>query len=140
MMVDNDYILVECDLEPLEAFVRELESHYTVQVARNPSLCTAMIPAEDSVEGQAFYLGEALVTECEVLLNRQAGYGLCLGDEPVRAYCIAVVDAALSLGDAQTPQILAFLEAQGRVVKERLTVEYNYIQRTKVDFKLMEQD
>jgi alpha-D-ribose 1-methylphosphonate 5-triphosphate synthase subunit PhnG len=99
-----------------------------------------MIPAEDSVEGQPFYLGEALVTECEVVLNEQAGFGICLGDEPVRCYCIAFLDAAMQLKDAHDPAIMNFLKEQDALVTEVHVVEYNHIQRTKVDFKLMEQD
>jgi alpha-D-ribose 1-methylphosphonate 5-triphosphate synthase subunit PhnG len=139
-MTETDYILCECALEPLEAFVRSIEANYTVQVARHPSLCTAMIPAEDSVEGQSFYLGEVLMTECELLLNGQVGYGLCLGDEPIRSYCIAFVDAALLLDDVHTQRIRLFLEERQRQVSEELIAEYQHIQRTKVDFKLMEQD
>ena len=47
------------------------------------------------MEHQPFYLGEALTTECEVIVNDTIGYGICLGDEPVRSYCIAVIDALL---------------------------------------------
>jgi hypothetical protein len=34
----------------------------------------------------------------------------------------------------------AFLERQARVIAGQQQVEYNHIQRTKVDFKLLEQD
>jgi phosphonate C-P lyase system protein PhnG len=135
-----DQILCECPLEKLEAFVRALESLYDVVVARYPMLCTTMIRAEDSVEGQPFYLGEALITETVLVLDGQTGYGICLGDEPVRSYCMAFIDAALLLGGQHTPRIEAFLQAEGALLEEALTWEYNQIQRTKVDFKLMEQD
>ena len=140
MIQDADFILCECKLEPLTSFVEGLESFYQPLVSRTPSLCTVMIPAEDSVEGQPFYLGEALVTECEVVLNEQAGFGICLGDEPVRCYCIAFLDAAMQLKDAHYPAIMNFLKEQDALVTEAHVVEYNHIQRTKVDFKLMEQD
>jgi hypothetical protein len=54
-----------------------------------------MIPAEDSLEAQKFYLGEALTTECEVAVDGHAGFGLCLGEEPVRCYCITWDGAAV---------------------------------------------
>jgi phosphonate C-P lyase system protein PhnG len=139
-MEQADQILCECELETLTVFVRELEQEYTVTVVRQPSVCMTMVQAEDSVEGQPFYLGEALTTECELLLDGQPGYGLCLGDEPTRCYCIAFVDALLLSPDRNRERVEGFLEGQSRAIAERERVEYNHIQRTKVDFKLLEQD
>jgi alpha-D-ribose 1-methylphosphonate 5-triphosphate synthase subunit PhnG len=98
-----------------------------------------MLPAEDSLEKQKFYLGEALTSECEVAVNGQPGYGLCLGEEPVRAYCIAVVDALLH-NELQTPHTVTdFLAEQGTLVARRDQDEFDLILQTQVDFKLMEQ-
>lgn len=138
MVLTADQIICECPLDALESFVRELEPQYQVVIGRYPMLCTTMIRAEDSVEGQPFYLGEALVTETVLVLDGQTGYGICLGDEPVRSYCMAFIDAALLLGGS--PRIEAFLTAQSALLEDALQLEYNQIQRTKVDFKLMEQD
>jgi phosphonate C-P lyase system protein PhnG len=139
-MEQADQILCECELETLTAFVDELEKEYRVTIVRQPSVCMTMVQAEDSVEGQLFYLGEALTTECEVLLDGQPGYGLCLGDEPMRCYCIAFVDALLLSPDRNRERVEAFLERQARAIAGQQQVEYNHIQRTKVDFKLLEQD
>jgi alpha-D-ribose 1-methylphosphonate 5-triphosphate synthase subunit PhnG len=144
-MEQNDYILCECALDTLEAFVTELETHHTVQIIRQPAVCMTMVRAEDSVESQPFYLGEVLVTDCEVQVDGQAGYGLCMGDEPVRCYCMAVIDALLLSDDSRADdpragQVRAFLEVQAAIIADRQRLEYNLIQRTKVDFKLMEQD
>ena len=135
-----DYIICECDLEPLEAFVRALESHCAIQVVRHPAVGTTMIRAEDSVEGQPFYLGEALITECELNIDGQAGFGLCLGDEPVRSYCMAFLDALLLLSDSRRPRVEAFLSEQATIIDGRVRAEHDHIQRTKVDFKLMEEE
>jgi alpha-D-ribose 1-methylphosphonate 5-triphosphate synthase subunit PhnG len=139
-MEQVDYILCECALEPLEAFVRGLEQQCVVQVIRQPQVATTMIRAEDSVEGQAFYLAEALITETEVNVDGQPGYGLCLGDEPVRSYCIAVIDALVQLSDARLPAVNAFLKEQEAYVAAQTQSEHKHIQRTKVDFKLMEEE
>lgn len=146
-MEQADYILCECALEPLEAFVREMEQFCTVQVIRHPSVGTTMIRAEDTVEGQPFYLGEALITECEVNVDGQPGFGICLGDEPVRSYCIAVIDALLQLpspglqsSDTRLRRVNLFLSEQETLVAAAQQTEYKHIQRTKVDFKLMEEE
>jgi alpha-D-ribose 1-methylphosphonate 5-triphosphate synthase subunit PhnG len=139
-MEQNDYILCECGLDALEAFVRELESRHKVQIIRQPAVCMTMVRAEDSVESQPFYLGEVLVTDCEVQVDGQAGYGLCMGDEPVRCYCMAVIDALLLSDGTGTGEVRVFLDRQGVLIADRQRLEYNLIQRTRVDFKLMEQD
>jgi phosphonate C-P lyase system protein PhnG len=135
----SDYILCECDLEPLKGLVSQLERGYAVTVRRSPAVCLTMIPAEDSLEQQKFYLGEALTTECEVVVDGLAGFGLCLGDEPVRAYCVAVVDALLHADRPLPNAIEAFLREQGEWVARRDQNEFDLILQTQVDFKLMEE-
>ncbi len=135
----SDYTLCECELEPLKLLVAQLEQLYTVSIRKHPSVCLTMIPAEDSLEQQKFYLGEALTTECEVLVDGHPGFGLCLGDEPVRAYSIAVVDALLHSGNAIPDKVETFLGEQSKIVARRDQDEFDLILQTQVDFKLMEE-
>src|SRR5262245_65951182 len=102
-MHDNDYVLCECDLDALKELVLGLEERHHVTIVKDPSTCLTMIRAEDSLDRQEFFLGEALTTECEVVVDGQDGSGICLGEEPVRGYCIAVVDALLHGGGALPP-------------------------------------
>ncbi len=134
-----DYIICECALEPIQTLVSQLEQSYSVEICKSPSVCLTMIPAEDSLEQQRFYLGEALVTECEVTVDGRAGFGLCLGDEPVRAYCSAVVDALLYSGLETPCELVTFLREQGEIVRCREQDEFDLILQTQVDFKLMEE-
>jgi alpha-D-ribose 1-methylphosphonate 5-triphosphate synthase subunit PhnG len=120
--LNHDYTLCECDLEPLRQLVVALESTNAIEVRKEPSVCLTKLPAE-----------------CEVAVNGQPGYGLCLGEEPVRAYCIAVVDALLH-NELQTPHTVTdFLAEQGTLVARRDQDEFDLILQTQVDFKLMEQ-
>jgi alpha-D-ribose 1-methylphosphonate 5-triphosphate synthase subunit PhnG len=137
---DNDYVLCECELEPLAALVSGLEQRHIVTMVKEPAVCLTMIRTEDSLEKQEFYLGEALTTECEVAVDGAPGYGVCLGDEPVRGYCLAVVDALLHRGEAPTEDIDRFLDQHRRLLAEREEQEVNLILRTQVDFKLMEEE
>jgi phosphonate C-P lyase system protein PhnG len=139
-MERQDFILCECELEPLENFVTLLEEKFEVKIAKAPSVCMTMIEAEDSVEFQEFYLGEALTTECEVMIHGQRGYGICLGDEPVRSYCIAFIDALTQLPGADLQNVETFLNEQAALIDKAAQLEYNQVLRTKVDFKLMEQE
>jgi len=138
MHYDDDYVLCECELEPLESLVRSLENDYEVVIVKAPSVCLTMIRTEDSLEKQEFYLGEALTTECEVKVNGTPGYGVCLGEESVRSYSIAVMDALLHQGG--TPAVSGFLEQQRAAIQEREEREFHLTLRTQVDFKLMEEE
>jgi phosphonate C-P lyase system protein PhnG len=139
-MENQDYILCECELVTLEKFVTSLEEKFEVKIAKTPAICMTMVQAEDSVEFQEFYLGEALTTECELVVNEQRGYGICLGDEPVRSYCIAFIDAVTQLPGADLKEIETFLNKQFELITNAAKLEYNQVLRTKVDFKLMEQE
>jgi alpha-D-ribose 1-methylphosphonate 5-triphosphate synthase subunit PhnG len=139
-MENRDYVLVECALEPLEKLVFNLEPKFEIKLAKAPSICMTMIEAEDSVEHQPFFLGEAITTECQILVNKQIGYGICLGDEPLRSYCIAFIDAVLQLNGEETHEIEAFIEEHSKLISASRKMEYNQILKTKVDFKIMEQE
>lgn len=139
MQTDTDYILCECELVPLKALVESLESDYQIELAKEPSVCLTMVRAEDSLEKQEFYLGEALTTECELTVNGVAGFGLCLGEEPERAYCIAVIDAMLA-GGMEDARLKHFWESQTDAVERRDREDYARAMSTRVDFKLMEED
>lgn len=139
-MQDQDYVLCECELQPLEDIVVALEETVEVKLVKEPAICMTMVQAEDSVEFQPFYLGEALTTECELFVNGTRGIGICLGDEPVRAYCIAFMDAYTQNKDLNMQPVINFLSQQSAIIEHNAKVENDLILRTKVDFKLMEQD
>lgn len=138
-IVTTDYVLCECELEPLQRLVSQIEETVEIAVTKAPSVCLTMIPAEDSLERQRFYLGEALTTECEVRVKESAGYGLCLGDNPSRAYCLAVLDALEHSGAPLPIEVEAFLREQKQIVARRDQEEFDLILQTQVDFKLMEE-
>jgi len=140
MTHDNDYVLCECDLAPLQELVTRLETQHAITIIKEPAVCLTMIKAEDSLDRQEFYLGEALTTECEVDIDGSTGYGVCLGDEPVRGYCLAVVDALTHSSNGITSEVVAFIDEQRRLIADREIEEFNHILSTHVDFKLMEQE
>jgi alpha-D-ribose 1-methylphosphonate 5-triphosphate synthase subunit PhnG len=140
MQHDNDYVLCECELEPLESLVRDLEMHHQVTIVKPPAVCLTMIRTQDSLERQEFYLGEALTTECEVAVDGTPGYGVCLGEEPVRCYSIAIVDALLHSSSGSTPALTDFLDRQRCEIAAREEREFNLTLRTQVDFKSMEEE
>jgi alpha-D-ribose 1-methylphosphonate 5-triphosphate synthase subunit PhnG len=136
---DFDAVFVHCDLARLQNLVLEIEARHPVQITRQPSICLTMIRAEDSLEHQPFFLGEALTTECEVQAGGVAGFGICLGEDPSRAYCLAVLDAVREAGIDQEI-VSRFAAEQAAILEERNRREFARVMRTKVDFKLLEQE
>ena len=141
MNLDQDQVLCECAQDRLINFVSQLESNLTVEIVLAPKLCMTMVQAEDSIDFQPFYLGEVLITECQLTVNGELGYGFCMGDAPQRAYSMAIIDAILHKPEhpLQT-EIQLFIEKEKAILTKSRLEEYNQILKTKVDFKIMEQD
>lgn len=137
--MDRDYILCECPLEKLIELVDKLEKDYEIKVTQMPNICLTMISAQDSVEDQDFYLGEALTTVCEIAIGNTTGYGIVLEDQPERAYCLAVIDALEKIRDYSWPLIETFLWTAWQEINQKERKEHAKIMESAVDFKLMEE-
>jgi len=138
--MNTDYILIEGDLNRIKNFVESLEDKYDIQITKDPVIGLTMVRANDSVEFQEFYLGEVLITETEVSINNKMGSGICIGDSPIRSYCQAVFDAVLQLKDENYEEITSFLAKEENLIHDKEKEENYEIQKTKVNFKLMEQN
>ncbi|NJP05589.1 MAG: phosphonate C-P lyase system protein PhnG [Chloroflexaceae bacterium] len=71
-----------------------------------------MLPMRDHVQGEAFHLGEVLVSEAHVRLNDVEGYAVCLGRDRQQSLAVALIDAAWSAGYAQQSIAAFVLNAQ----------------------------
>jgi alpha-D-ribose 1-methylphosphonate 5-triphosphate synthase subunit PhnG len=136
----RDEVLVECELSALVALVEDLEQRYEFSIARQPGICLTMVQAQDSIELQQFYLGEAITTECEVIHNQAIGYGLCLGEQPQRAYCIAVVDALEMAYQHLPPDVVAFVDHHRSLLTQQQEEEHGALMKSRVDFKLFDEE
>jgi alpha-D-ribose 1-methylphosphonate 5-triphosphate synthase subunit PhnG len=139
MLENLDQVLIESPLGEVQALVEGIEKRYSVRLVREPEVCLTMLRAEDSLDAQEFFLGEALTTSCEVSVDGTAGFGMCLGEEPVRAYCVAVFDA-LRERQAIDEALFDTLAQMNRRREERDRREFAQTLRTRVDVKLVEQD
>jgi len=138
--MDRDLVMCECGNDDFVQLITKLESNLSIEMVMAPKLAMTMVQAEDSIDFQPFYLGEVLISECQVLVDGQMGYGYCMGDNPQRVYCIAVVDALMHTeGHSMQKEVNAFLEIEQEKIKKKQVEEYNQVLKTKVDFKIMEQ-
>ena len=141
MHMESDEVLCECPIEKLVLFISIIESKLSIELVIPPKLGMTMVKAQDSIDFQSFYLGEVLITECQLTVDGQLGYGFCMGDQGKRAYSIAIIDAIIHspLHPLQN-EIFDFIKEQGEMLELEKLKEYNQILKTKVDFKIMEQD
>ncbi|MGM7719240.1 phosphonate C-P lyase system protein PhnG [Metabacillus sp. Hm71] len=131
-------ILVEGRPEFLAKWTDAIEKASIVSVDRAPSTGLVMLKTRDSVSNQPFYMGEVLVTECSVSLDQHSGIGIVMGDDPVRSYQIAVIDAAMNAKLPITNQLLIELEFEEAYIQQKVKEEAARIAKTKVQFDTME--
>ncbi len=93
-----------------------------------------MLPATESVQGTAFYLGEVLIAEAHVRLADVEGYGVCLGRDLEHALAVAIIDAAASAGQ-QNDQIATFVEQQGRALAAADEAVLRAVEATRVEME-----
>lgn len=121
----------------LEAAQAIADSH-EVRVLKQPETCIVMLQATDSVGFTPFYLGEVLITEAVVEINGTAGYGFVLEDDPQRALCMAVLEAALAAGVSETETVRRLVAEEAGRIAERQRMENGLVAATRVEFAIME--
>ncbi|AEG15799.1 phosphonate C-P lyase system protein PhnG [Desulfofundulus sp. TPOSR] len=108
-----------------------------IRVIKPPQVGLVMMQARETVENEPFNLGEVLVTECTVALGEATGWGCCLGDDPERAYHLAVLDLALHLGVGPVDGIRAALLAEEERILREDGAEFANIARSRVQFEAL---
>lgn len=131
-------IFAEGNFEIFENLANTVLSQADVKVVKEPQTCLVMMSALDSVEQVPFYLGEVLITEAAVELDGMLGYGFALENQPVKALCFAVLEAALQAGHDAAPIILEAFQNQAAVVEEKRRQEGARLAGTRVNFDVME--
>lgn len=131
------YIVAEGELEVLVTLAEELLQAAEIKVIQEPAASLVMMRALESVQGYPFNLGEVLITECVVEVNGVPGRGFALGDEPERALCLALFDAATRGNHPLTARIMAVLREEEDKIRRRERAEFSLVSRTRVEFEVM---
>ena len=95
MMHPFQELWLEARAEVLETWADHLlNAMGSVEVLVEPRPALVMMEARDSVEKERFCVGELLVTECQILVANKSYWGRVLGDQPLRAFGMAILEAA----------------------------------------------
>jgi alpha-D-ribose 1-methylphosphonate 5-triphosphate synthase subunit PhnG len=136
--VEQQEILAEGRLEVWQQLAAAIETRHNVKTVKAPETCLAMMQAVDSVGETPFYLGEVLMCEASARVDGVIGYGFALEDDPERAWCLAVIDAALGAGLSEWQEILAAIDGEGRQLLEERRLAQGLVAGTMVHFAVME--
>lgn len=131
--------LIEGDPAFLERLARQMEEAHSVEIVRPAEGSLVMLKALDSVSEQPFYLGEVMVTECTVTVNGTRGFGVIVGDQPQRAYQLAVVDACRNANVPEAADWEPLIAAEAARVAQRQNEEFTQLEKSRVQFETMEE-
>lgn len=136
--MDFREIMAEGDLGRWLGLAQTIVDRHKVEIMMPPEPCTAMLQAVDSVGCTPFYLGEVLMSEAAVAVNGVAGYGFAIEDEPRRALCVAIIDAALAAEVPEAAAIRRALDDEAARLHAQAKREESLVAATKVNFAVME--
>lgn len=118
----------------------EIKGRYDIDLMEEPNHGLVMVKVRETAKKSLFYLGEVLVTECKVRIAGKMGVGLVKGDEPEKAYDLAVIDAAYAAELVETAAWSAKLYMEHALLEQAYAAEHAKVMRTKVDFETMDTD
>lgn len=104
-----------------------------IEVRSGPEAALVMVRVRETVDGEVFNLGEVLVTRCEVRLDGEPGWGMVAGDDPERALCAAILDAAAQRGFPDGVE--EDLKLQFAFAREARRERWASVQSTRVEFE-----
>ena len=131
--------LSQTDLQLLQGVVTQINAVSPVTVMKPACTALVMMGVKDSVQAVPFYLGEVLITKCAVAVNEITGYGFVMGEDPERAYCLAVLEATLQGEHPKTKMIKEFITGQAQLFQNEKIRDYAAITQTRVRFDSMQE-
>lgn len=131
-------ILIEGDSRLLSEFSEQINENYAIHIEKSVAQSLVMAKARDAKTFQPFYIGEVMITVCTVSINGVFGFGAIMGENPSRAYELAVADAAFRAGLPETEALIPKLLKEENQIEKRHQEELALSLRTKVNFSDME--
>jgi alpha-D-ribose 1-methylphosphonate 5-triphosphate synthase subunit PhnG len=135
-MMDHSEIVAEASPEAVREIAELIANRLPVKVLKPPSPGMVMVRHAEPLENIFFLLGETFVTECEVEVDGQLGYGCVLGSGVERALCGALVDAVMGGRHPFSGEVAPLLEAEHQRIEARWEAESRAVASTRVSFEV----
>ena len=135
-------VIAEMGVEALRPWGSHIAQMGRVEDVNEASLGMVMMRAQESVQHQVFNAGEILISEATLTVDGVVGYGAVMGNALEKARIIAMLDAVhhnmeLKWNDFRE-QFRIWVAKQEKELLERRQADFALIERTKVDFQLMD--
>lgn len=130
-------ILIKGSSKLAKNMFKEIEEKYEIKIIEKAENGLVMVKMRESAKNSLFYLGEVLVTEAKVQINKKFGIGIVRGNKPELAYWLAVIDAAYNLELEEIKNWEKSLIKQENEIKNLQAISEANILKTKVNFENM---
>ena len=120
----------------LKKFILKTRPPYKYSIIRPAQTGLIMLRGRVGNTGNAFNVGEVLVTRCSVMLNDKIGCGYILGENVEMAEHIAVIDAMIQ-NDNKSGKIKKLLDRIEKNIQKKRIKTMKEVAATKVDFYTM---
>lgn len=131
-------ILIQSDPQLAKKFAESIIDTYECREILAPQYGLTMIKMRETAKSSLFYIGEVLITEAKVEINKRIGIGIVVGMKDELARHLAIIDAAYK---AQLHETIAW-EAVLIDAEKQINIECAKRQaelfETKVSFETME--
>lgn len=122
------------------SLAQEITDRYAVYTIAEPKPGLVMSTMRETAQRSRFFLGEVLVTECKVQIEKRIGLGIIAGEDERAAFELAVIDAAWNANLPETSEWEGRLAAEDQAVQSRDAMERARVMETRVDFQTMDVD
>ncbi len=136
-MKDFSHIMSYATCEDLQNLQNLISANHKIKLIKNPQKTLTMVKVRETTGNSLFYLGEALCTECMVMVDNLKGFSVMLGDDFEKAIAAAAIDAVLhSEFPEKTVIVNKLLEIKEAHIAAKAVVN-GEILKSKVEFNLM---
>ncbi len=138
-MYSVSHVLSLSDPRQVQAIAEQILAQHpaeAVSMISGPKLAMVQLRMQESVANSAFNAGEILVTEVRLELNGIFGFGMIIGDDPLHATALAVIDAALRNPAEPHADIHAAIATLTQQLRDQHTEQFAASASTKVDFDI----
>lgn len=113
-----------------------------LKIVHPPTVGLVMMQVREPVRRERFYLGEVVVTRCEVLVGEIRGWAMVSGENKEAALAAALCDAVTRTTESEFAEARTAVEELCRETRERLEGqvrrEWTELAPTRVDFEEFE--
>lgn len=106
------------EVEKLSEKIKKNRNNNIV-IIKEPGKTLTMMKMREPVKNSLFYLGEVIVSEAVVELNKMKGIGVVMGDDFDKALNMAIIDAAVNKGIFEDIDILNEWEEKQQQKEEK---------------------